>query len=35
MLVFGTVALFYFLLCWPLSLMARGMESRFSRASAR
>ena len=35
MLVFGTVALFYFLLCWPLSLTARAMESRFSRASVR
>ena len=34
-LVFGTVALFYFLLCWPLSLTARRMEIRFSRAAAR
>jgi polar amino acid transport system permease protein len=34
-LVFGTVAAFYFILCWPLSLMARRMENRFSRAAAR
>ncbi len=33
--VFGTVAAFYFILCWPLSLMARRMETRFSRASSR
>ena len=33
--VFGTVAAFYFILCWPLSLMARRMESRFSRATTR
>ena len=33
--VFGLVAIFYFVLCWPLSLMARQMERRFSRASAR
>ena len=34
-LVFGTVAAFYFLLCWPLSLMAGRMETRFARATAR
>jgi polar amino acid transport system permease protein len=34
-LVFGTVAVFYFVLCWPLSLVARNMEARFSRATAR
>jgi polar amino acid transport system permease protein len=34
-LVFGTVAAFYFVLCWPLSLVARNMEARFSRATAR
>ena len=34
-LVFGTVAAFYFVLCWPLSLVARNMETRFSRATAR
>ncbi|TPE49534.1 amino acid ABC transporter permease [Amaricoccus solimangrovi] len=33
--VFGTVAAFYFLLCWPLSLMARRMETRFARATTR
>lgn len=33
--VFGTVAAFYFLLCWPLSLAARQMESRLAVASAR
>lgn len=33
--VFGTVAFFYFILCWPLSLVARRMEARFSRAAAR
>lgn len=33
--VFGTVAAFYFILCWPLSLMARRMETRFSRATTR
>ncbi|WEJ11862.1 amino acid ABC transporter permease [Sinorhizobium prairiense] len=34
-LVFGTVAAVYFLLCWPLSLIARRMETHFSRATAR
>jgi polar amino acid transport system permease protein len=28
MLVFGTVALVYFALCWPLSLLARHLERR-------
>jgi polar amino acid transport system permease protein len=28
MLVFGTVALVYFALCWPLSLLARHLEKR-------
>lgn len=27
-LVFGTVAALYFILCWPLSLMARRIEAR-------
>jgi polar amino acid transport system permease protein len=34
-LVFGSVAFFYFVLCWPLSMVARRMEARFSRAAAR
>ncbi|MGH6859422.1 MAG: amino acid ABC transporter permease, partial [Phyllobacterium sp.] len=34
-LVFGVVAALYFILCWPLSVMARRMEKRFSRATAR
>jgi polar amino acid transport system permease protein len=33
--VFGTVAAIYFVLCWPLSILARRMEYRFSRATAR
>lgn len=33
--VFGTVAVFYFILCWPLSLAAKRMELRFARATAR
>lgn len=33
--VFGTVAAFYFILCWPLSLVARRMETRFARATTR
>lgn len=33
--VFGIVAVFYFLLCWPLSLAAQGLERRFSRATTR
>lgn len=34
-LVFGVVAGFYFILCWPLSLAARSLEIRFSRVAAR
>lgn len=34
-LVFGTVAAIYFILCWPLSVVARRMERRFSRATVR
>jgi polar amino acid transport system permease protein len=34
-MVFGTVAAIYFVLCWPLSVLARRMEARFSRATAR
>jgi polar amino acid transport system permease protein len=34
-LVFGTVAGVYFVLCWPLSVLARRMELKFSRATAR
>ena len=34
-MVFGTVAAIYFILCWPLSLLARRMEVRFSRATQR
>lgn len=34
-MVFGTVAAVYFVLCWPLSVLARRMETRFSRATAR
>jgi polar amino acid transport system permease protein len=34
-LVFGTVAAVYFVLCWPLSVLARRMEFKFSRATAR
>jgi len=34
-MVFGTVAAIYFILCWPLSLLARRMELRFSRATRR
>jgi polar amino acid transport system permease protein len=34
-LVFSTVAAVYFVLCWPLSLLAGRMERRFSRAAAR
>ncbi|CAD7053674.1 amino acid ABC transporter permease [Pseudorhizobium endolithicum] len=34
-MVFGTVAAVYFILCWPLSLLARRMEVRFSRATQR
>lgn len=34
-LVFGTVAALYFMLCWPLSLLARRMETRMRRAFSR
>jgi polar amino acid transport system permease protein len=34
-LVFGTVAAVYFVLCWPLALVARRMEQKFSRSTAR
>jgi polar amino acid transport system permease protein len=34
-MVFGTVAVVYFILCWPLSLLARRMEAKFSRSTAR
>ena len=34
-MVFGTVAAIYFILCWPLSIFARRMEFRFSRATTR
>ena len=34
-MVFGTVAAVYFILCWPLSVLARRMEVRFSRATQR
>ncbi len=30
--IFGTVALIYFLLCWPLTLASRGLEQRLGRA---
>ncbi|TBW41191.1 amino acid ABC transporter permease [Siculibacillus lacustris] len=33
--VFSIVAGLYFVLCWPLSLLARQAEIRFARASAR
>lgn len=34
-LVFGTVAAFYFMLCWPLSLASRRIEARMRRAITR
>ncbi len=34
-MVFGTVAAIYFVLCWPLSMLAQRMELRFSRATRR
>ncbi|WGR61705.1 amino acid ABC transporter permease (plasmid) [Paracoccus ferrooxidans] len=34
-LVFGTVAALYFVLCWPLSLLARHMEARMRLAITR
>lgn len=33
--VFGLVAAMYFILCWPLSLLARRMERRFAVATRR
>jgi polar amino acid transport system permease protein len=33
--VFGLVAVLYFILCWPLSLLARWMERRFAVATQR
>ncbi len=33
--VFGLVAVMYFVLCWPLSLLARRMERRFAVATRR
>ncbi|TFF23155.1 amino acid ABC transporter permease [Jiella endophytica] len=33
--VFGLVAILYFVLCWPLSLLARWMERRFAVATRR
>ncbi len=30
--IFGTVALLYFLLCWPLTLISRRLEVRLARA---
>jgi len=35
LLVFGAVALIYFVLCWPLSLLAGRMERRRAAALAR
>ena len=34
-LVFGLVAAIYFIMCWPLSLLARRMEREFARAAKR
>jgi polar amino acid transport system permease protein len=34
-LVYGLVAAIYFILCWPLSLVARGMERGLARATRR
>lgn len=33
--VFTIVAALYFIMCWPLSLLARSMERRFSKAAQR
>ncbi|MDZ5699542.1 amino acid ABC transporter permease [Chelativorans sp. M5D2P16] len=33
--VFGLVAILYFILCWPLSLLARNLERRFALATRR
>jgi polar amino acid transport system permease protein len=35
MVVFSIVAALYFLLCWPLSLLAGRMERRLAIAQAR
>jgi len=34
-LVFSIVAALYFIMCWPLSLLARRMERKFARATTR
>ncbi|MGN6548501.1 MAG: amino acid ABC transporter permease [Pararhizobium sp.] len=34
-LVFSIVAAIYFIMCWPLSLVARRMERKFARATKR
>ncbi len=33
--IFGIVALLYFLLCWPLTIVSRRLERRLARAHAR
>ncbi len=33
--IFGTVALIYFLLCWPLTLLSRRLEARLANAYKR
>ena len=33
--IFGTVALLYFLLCWPLTIASRRLEGRMAKAHAR
>ena len=33
--IFGTVALLYFLLCWPLTLLSRRLETRLANAYQR
>jgi polar amino acid transport system permease protein len=35
LLVYGLVAVIYFIMCWPLSLVARRMERGLARATAR
>jgi polar amino acid transport system permease protein len=34
-LVFGLVAAMYFIMCWPLSLVARRLEGKLARATRR
>jgi polar amino acid transport system permease protein len=34
-LVFGLVAAIYFMMCWPLSLVARRLEGKFARSTRR